>query len=155
MRRAFCTMLIVLSLAVTAQAAEKKAAPKGESKTTLSPLLPAGEQPDSVLILQKNDQGVLAPVLLGKMHTMMVEEEDGQQVEKQDPLGPGVILIIRDIDEAFAKSLRVSNGTVQVGGAYIQRPTRELEYLGQVDLSKKNAKLAKEFGVRGETKAKK
>ena len=154
MRRAFCTMLIVLSLAAVAPAAEKKAAPKGESKTTLSPLLPAGEQPDSVLILQKNDQGVLAPVLLGKMHTMMVEE-DGQQVEKQDPLGPGVILIIRDIDDAFAKSLRVSNGTVQIGGAYIQRPTRELEYLGQVDLSKKNAKLAKEFGVRGETKAKK
>ena len=154
MRRAFCTMLIVLSLAAAAPAAEKKAAPKGESKTTLSPLLPAGEQPDSVLILQKNDQGVLAPVLLGKMHTMMVEA-DGQQVEKQDPLGPGVILIIRDIDDAFAKSLRVSNGTVQIGGAYIQRPTRELEYLGQVDLSKKNAKLAKEFGLRGETKAKK
>jgi hypothetical protein len=154
MRRALCGMVMVLSLTVAAQAAEKKAAPKGESKTTLSPLLPAGEQPDSVLVLQKNDQGALAPVLLGKMHTATVEE-NGQQVEKPEPLAPGVILIIRDIDEPTAKSLRVTNGTAQAGGAYIVRQNRELEYLGQVDLSKKNLKLAKEFGIHGETKVKK
>lgn len=151
MKRALCSMAIVLSLTVAAHAAEKKAAAKKASETTLSTLLPAGEHPDSVLILQKNDQGAMAPVLLGKMHTATVEE-NGQQIEKPDPLAPGCILIIRDVDEQTAKGLKVTNGTAQAGGAYIARQNHELEYLGQVDLSKKNAKLAKEFGVRGEKK---
>lgn len=152
MRRALYGMAMVLSLTVAAQAAEKKGGQKEDTK--LSSLLPQGEHPESVLVLQKNDQGALAPVLLGKMHTSTVEE-NGQQVEKPDPLAPGAILIIRDIDEPTAKGLKVTNGTPQVGGAYIARQNHELEYLGQVDLSKPNAKLAKEFGVHGQMVKKK
>ena len=89
----------------------------------------------------------MAPVLLGQLHTVPVEEE-GQEVEKPDPLRPGNILIIRDLDEAVTKDLKVTNGTAQVGGAYIARENHELEYLGQVDLNKRNKRLALEFGIK-------
>jgi uncharacterized membrane protein YeaQ/YmgE (transglycosylase-associated protein family) len=112
-----------------------------------SPLLPAGEEPEAVVVVQKNADGVMAPVLLGQLHTVPVEEE-GQEVEKPDPLRPGNILIIRDLDEQLAKALKVSNGTAQVGGAYIARANHELEYLGQVDLNKRNKRLALEFGIK-------
>jgi hypothetical protein len=135
-------MATLLFMTVAAHAEEKKAA------------LPLGEHPDSVLVVQKNAQGAMAPVLLGKMHTATVEQ-DGQQVQKPDPLCPGCMVIVRDLDEVTANGLRVVDGSqVQVGGAYIARETHELEYLGQVDLSKNNVKLAKEFGIRGQTKAK-
>ena len=152
MRWALCGMAILLSLTVTAQAKGKKDSSKQGTK--ISSLLPAGEHPDSVLVLEKNDQGQLAPVLLGKMHTTTTEE-NGQKVEKPDPLAPGAILIIRDIDDATAKGLKVTNGTAQVGGAYIARQNHELEYLGQVDLNKPNNKLAKEFGIHGKMVKKK
>jgi len=132
-----------------APAQEKKVAPVQKKKAAL----PAGEHPDSVLILQKNAQGVMAPVLLGKMHTTTVEKE-GQEVKKPDPLAPGCLLIVRDLDEQTEKSLHTTDGSpVQVGGAYIARENHELEYLGQVNLSKKNQKLAKEFGIHGARKA--
>jgi hypothetical protein len=141
MKRALC-IATLLFMMVAAYAEEKKAA------------LPPGEHPDSVLVVQKNKQGAMAPVILGKMHTAKVEQ-DGQQVEKPDPLCPGCIVIVRDLDEVTAKGLRVVDGSeVQVGGAYIARENHELEYLGQVDLSKNNVKLAKDFGIGGQTKAK-
>ena len=144
MKRALCSLAMVLSLVVAAHAAEKK---EGGGKTTLSPLLPAGEHPEAVVILKKNEQGAMAPGVFGELRTITIEK-DGQQVEQPDALATGTIMIIRDIDEATAKSLRVTNGTAQVGGAYIAREGHVLEYLGQVDLSKDNTKLAKEFGIR-------
>ncbi len=153
MRPAMCSMLVVLSLTVAVQAAHKKAAPKREAKVTVSPLLPPGEQPDSVVIIEKNDQGAMAWAIMGKPHTVSVEE-NGQQVQKPDYLAPGVVVIIRDLDERTAENLSVRNGEPQVGGAYIARQEHELEYLGQVDLTKANARLAQEFGIRGQTKKK-
>ncbi len=145
MKRALCiaTMLFV---AVAAHAADKK---EGGGKTTRSPLLPADAQPEAVVILKKNEQGQMAPGVFGKLRTIKVER-DGQEVEQPDALAQGNIVIIRDIDDAMAKSLHVVNGTAQVGGAYIANANHELEYLGQVDLTKENKQLAKEFGIHGE-----
>ncbi|MBP1687281.1 MAG: hypothetical protein H6Q33_3424 [Deltaproteobacteria bacterium] len=145
MKRALC-IATVLFVAVAAHAADKK---EGGGKTALSPLLPAGAQPEAVVILKKNDQGQMAPGVFGKLHNITIEK-DGQQVEQPDALAQGNIVIIRDIDDVMAKSLRIVNGTVQVGGAYIANANHELEYLGQVDLTKENKQLAKEFGIRGE-----
>lgn len=111
-----------------------------------STLLPPGEEPEAVVILQKNDDGVMAPVLLGQLRSVPIEEE-GQPAEKPDPLRPGNILIVRDLDEQVAKDLKVTNGSLQVAGAYIARAQHELEYLGQVDLNKRNKRLALEFGI--------
>ena len=113
----------------------------------VSPLLPAGEEPEAVVVLQKNAEGVMSPVLLGQLHAAPAGEE-GQNAEQPDPLRPGNILIIRDLDEQLTKDLKISNGTAQVGGAYIARANHELEYLGQVDLNKRNKRLALEFGIK-------
>jgi hypothetical protein len=139
MKRALC-IATLLCMTVAAHAQVKKAA------------LPPGEHPDSLLILQKSKEGVMAPVLLGKMHKTTVDQE-GKEVEKPDPLAPGCLLVIRDLDEQTAKSLRTTDGSpVQVGGAYIARQNHELEYLGQVNLKMKNQKLAKQFGIHGTKK---
>jgi hypothetical protein len=145
MKRALC-IATVLFMAVAAHAAEKT---EGGGKTKLSPLLPAGAQPEAVVILKKNEQGQMAPGVFGKLRTITIER-DGQQVEQPDALAQGNIVIIRDIDDTMAKGLRIVNGTAQVGGAYIANANHELEYLGQVDLTKENKQLAKEFGIHGE-----
>ncbi|MFN8628488.1 MAG: hypothetical protein U0587_21275 [Candidatus Binatia bacterium] len=150
MKRALC-IATILFVAVAAQAADKKEA---GGKTTLSPLLPEGAKPEAVVILKKNEQGQMAPSVFGKLRTITVEK-DGQQVEQPDALAQGNIVIIRDIDDAMAKSLHVVNGTAQVGGAYIANADHELEYLGQVDLAKENKQLAKEFGIHGKIVTKK
>ncbi|MFN8628719.1 MAG: GlsB/YeaQ/YmgE family stress response membrane protein [Candidatus Binatia bacterium] len=112
-----------------------------------SSLLPAGAEPEAVVVLQKDAEGAMAPVLLGQLHAVPAGA-DGQETEKLDPLRPGNILIIRDLDEQLTKDLKISNGSAQVGGAYIARANHELEYLGQVDLSKRNKRLALEFGIK-------
>lgn len=114
-----------------------------------SNLLPSGAQPEAVIVLQRNEQGDMAPVLMGKLRTVPVDE-GGEQVEKPDALYPGNIVIVRDLDEQMVNDLKVANGALQVAGAYISREDHELEYLGQVDLNKRNKRLAVEFGIQGE-----
>lgn len=125
------TAAVLLGLAMSVHAAEKKTS------------LPAGEKAESVLILDGSNTKIL-----GKVQYTQVEE-GGQQVQKPDPWVPGTVMIIRQLDEATAKGLKVINGTAQVGGAYVVRENRQLEYLGQVDLSKPNQVLAKQFGLHG------
>jgi uncharacterized membrane protein YeaQ/YmgE (transglycosylase-associated protein family) len=115
-----------------------------------SNLLPSGAEPEAVIVLQKNEQGDMAPVLMGKLRAVPVDE-GGEQVEKPDPLSPGNIIIVRDLDDQIVKDLKVTNGALQVAGAYISRENHELEYLGQVDLNKRNKRLAVEFGIQGES----
>jgi len=129
------TAAILLSLTVSVHADEKKAS------------LPLGEKADSVLILDGNNTKMLGKVQYSEV------EEGGQKVKKPDPWALGTVMIIRQIDEPTAKQLKVTNGTAQAGGAYIVRENHQLEYLGQVDLKKSNQALAKEFGVKGEKKA--
>ncbi len=123
--------VILFALALPAHAGEKPTS------------LPAGEKAESVVILDGGNTKIL-----GTVHYTQVEE-GGQQVQKPDPWAPGTVMIIRQIDDATAKGLKVSNGTAQVGGAYVVRENRQLEYLGQVDLSKTNQELAKQFGLHG------
>ena len=133
MRWTVAAAMVLCLTANSAAAADKKAS------------LPAGEKTDSVLILDGTNTKVL-----GKVHYKQVEE-GGHQVQKPDPWAPGTVMIIRQLDEATAKGLTVTNGTAQVGGAYVVRDNRQLEYLGQVDLSKTNQALAKQFGLHGKT----
>lgn len=125
------TAAILLCLTLSAHAAEKKTS------------LPRGEKADSVVILDGGQTKVL-----GTVHYTQVEE-GGQQVQKPDPWALGTVMIIRQLDDQTAKGLKVTNGTAQVGGAYAVRQNRELEYLGQVDLSKTNQELAQQFGLHG------
>ena len=132
---AITILLSLMGSAMSAHADEKKAA------------LPAGEKAQSVLILDGNNTKMLGKVQYAEV------EEGGQKVQKPDPWAPGTVMIIRQIDEPTAKQLKVTNGTAQVGGAYVIRANHQLEYLGQIDLSKSNQALAKQFGLKPEKKA--
>ncbi len=125
------TIAILLCLTLSAYAAEKKTS------------LPPGEKADSVVVLDGANTKIL-----GTVHYTQVEE-GGQRVQKPEPWALGTVMIIRQLDEPTAKELKVTNGTAQVGGAYVVRNNRQLEYLGQVDLSKTNQELAKQLGLKG------